>query len=50
MLSPLATVVVSTITVDSQTVSFIPAVFRIGPVEANVTQAAGTAITSSAGP
>jgi hypothetical protein len=42
-------VVVSAITVDSQTVSFVAATFFLGPVQANVTQNAGTAITSSSG-
>jgi hypothetical protein len=34
-------VVVSAITVDSQTVNFVPATFRIGPVSANITQLGG---------
>jgi hypothetical protein len=36
-------VVVSSITVDGQTVSFVAATFRIGPAAANVTQWLGTA-------
>lgn len=42
-------VVVSAITADSQTVSFVAAVFRIGPVEANVSQFGGTAGTFASG-
>ncbi len=42
-------VVVSSITVDSQTVSFVIATFRIGPAAANVTQFGGTAGTFSGG-
>jgi hypothetical protein len=42
-------VVVSAITADSQTVNFIPAIFRIGPVEANVSQFGGTAGTFASG-
>jgi len=42
-------VVVSTVTVDSQTVTFLAATFRIGPQSANVTQFGGTAGTFSGG-
>lgn len=42
-------VVVSAITVDSQTVSFVAATFFIGPAEANVSQFGGTAGTFSGG-
>jgi hypothetical protein len=42
-------VVVSAVTIDSQTVNFVAATFKIGPVSANVTQNAGTAITAAAG-
>lgn len=43
------TIVVSSITADGQTVNFIPGIFRIGPVEANVTQYGGTAGTFASG-
>jgi len=43
------TIVVSAVTVSSQTVTFIPGIFRIGPSEANVTQYGGTAGTFSGG-
>lgn len=42
-------VVVSAITVDSQTVSFVAATFDLGPVAANVTQYGGSAGTFSSG-
>lgn len=42
-------VVVSAVTVDSQTVNFIAATFRIGPAAANVTQFGGTAGTFASG-
>lgn len=42
-------VVVSAITVDSQTVSFVAATFDLGPVAANVTQYGGSAGTFSGG-
>lgn len=42
-------VVVSAITADSQTVSFVAATFRIGPAAANVTQFGGSAGTFSGG-
>lgn len=42
-------VVVSAITADSQTINFIPAIFRIGPQAVNVTQFGGTAGTFASG-
>jgi hypothetical protein len=42
-------VVVSAVTVDSQTVSFVAATFFLGPVQANVTQFGGTNGTFASG-
>jgi hypothetical protein len=42
-------VVVSAVTVDSQTVSFVAATFFLGPAQANVTQYNGTAGTFASG-
>jgi hypothetical protein len=42
-------VVISAVTVSTQTVNFVAATFFIGPIAANTTQFAGTAITAAAG-
>ena len=42
-------VVVSAVTVDTRTVNFVAATFRIGPAAANATQFAGQTITAAAG-
>jgi hypothetical protein len=40
-------VVVSTVTIDSQTVTHLACTFRLGPPEANTTQIAGAAVSTS---
>src|SRR5688572_3122013 len=42
-------VVVSAVTIDTRTVNFVAATFRIGPAAANVTQLGGSAIDQSSG-